>query len=255
MSRYVDATEVSPRDQWVNKTIGWTNSPVWTVCSTDCFVNSLVPGRGFSHFKRVIFEQASQRRYTFMSTCEIAIGWMPQSTFDDESVLVQVMAWCHRATGDYLSQCCIRSISPCGITRPQLIDTKYNVKAWPHTDHTCWGFIADDIIEMIFIWKKNLHFSAHPLSWTYYSGSLIEEQHCFISARIVPIWCFFSSDQQPHNPATVPLRTHHWGQPMRDNERRRYIVTSSLINWAHIQNDPCIDTYHVLLYGCVLEIL
>ena len=25
------------------------------------------------------------------------------------------------------------------------------------------------------------------------------------------------------------------------NERRRYIVTSSLIGWAHTQNDPCIS--------------
>ena len=26
------------------------------------------------------------------------------------------------------------------------------------------------------------------------------------------------------------------------NERRRYIVTSSLIDWAHIQKDPCSNT-------------
>ena len=30
------------------------------------------------------------------------------------------------------------------------------------------------------------------------------------------------------------------------NERRRYNVTSSLINWAHSQNDPC-----MLIIGCL----
>ena len=29
-----------------------------------------------------------------ISTCEIALGWMPLNTFDDESTLAQVMAWC-----------------------------------------------------------------------------------------------------------------------------------------------------------------
>ena len=29
-----------------------------------------------------------------------------------------------------------------------------------------------------------------------------------------------------------------WMRPA--NERRRYIVTSSLIGWAHPQNDPCL---------------
>ena len=27
------------------------------------------------------------------------------------------------------------------------------------------------------------------------------------------------------------------------NERRRYILTSSLIGWAHTQNDPCLIRY------------
>ena len=35
----------------------------------------------------------------------------------EKSTLVQEMAWCRQATSHYLSQCCSRSISPCGIGR------------------------------------------------------------------------------------------------------------------------------------------
>ena len=38
-----------------------------------------------------------------MSSCEIALIWMLQNAFDDESTLVQVMAWCHQAPSHYLN--------------------------------------------------------------------------------------------------------------------------------------------------------
>ena len=38
---------------------------------------------------------------------------------DDKSTLVQVMAWCCQAASHYLSQCWLRSMSPCDVTRPQ----------------------------------------------------------------------------------------------------------------------------------------
>ena len=41
-----------------------------------------------------------------MGPCEIPLIWIPQNTFDnDKSTLVQVMAWCHQATGNHLNQC------------------------------------------------------------------------------------------------------------------------------------------------------
>ena len=59
-------------------------------------------------------------RITFMSTyCEIALRWIPPTTFDDLSILVQVMACCRKATIPYLSQCWPRFMSPNGVTRPQ----------------------------------------------------------------------------------------------------------------------------------------
>ena len=41
---------------------------------------------------------------------------------DDQSTLVQVMAWCRQASNHYLSQCWPRSMSPYGITKPQWVN-------------------------------------------------------------------------------------------------------------------------------------
>ena len=51
---------------------------------------------------------------------EIALIWMSLDFTDDQSTLVQVMAWCHQATSHYLSQCWPRSLWPYGVTRRQL---------------------------------------------------------------------------------------------------------------------------------------
>ena len=53
---------------------------------------------------------------------EIALRWMPLDLTDDNSALVQVMAWCRQATSHYLSKCWPRSMSPNGITRPQWVN-------------------------------------------------------------------------------------------------------------------------------------
>ena len=54
-------------------------------------------------------------------SCELALRWMSLDVTDDQSTLVQVMAWCLQATSHYLSQCWPRSLSPYGITRPQWV--------------------------------------------------------------------------------------------------------------------------------------
>ena len=53
---------------------------------------------------------------------EIALMSMSMDLTDDKSTLVQVVAWCHQATSHYLSQCWPRSMTPCGITRPQWVN-------------------------------------------------------------------------------------------------------------------------------------
>ena len=46
--------------------------------------------------------------------CEITLIWMSLDFTDDQSTLVQVMAWCRQATSHYLSQCWPRSLVSLG---------------------------------------------------------------------------------------------------------------------------------------------
>ena len=49
---------------------------------------------------------------------------MPQDLTNEKSTLVQVMAWCLQATSYYLNQCCPRSPTPYGVTRPQWVNRR-----------------------------------------------------------------------------------------------------------------------------------
>ena len=69
-------------------------------------------GKGY---KNVICKLILQHNMSI--SWEIALISMPQKIFDDKSALGQVMAWCCQA----MSQCCPRSMSPYGITRPQWV--------------------------------------------------------------------------------------------------------------------------------------
>ena len=83
-------------------------------------VNSLAPGKFEWNFKHVIFKQISVTDGWSIS-CEIALIWMALDFSDDQSTLVQVMAWCRQAASHCLSQCWPRSMSPYGVTRPQWV--------------------------------------------------------------------------------------------------------------------------------------
>ena len=66
--------------------------------------NSLVPGKFEWNYRYVIFQGISVIDGWGIS-CEIALIWMSLDFTDDQSTLVQVMAWCRQATSHYLSQC------------------------------------------------------------------------------------------------------------------------------------------------------
>ena len=84
--------------------------------------NSLAPGKFEWNFRHVVmFKQILVIDGCGIS-CEIAIIWMSLDFTDDQSTLVQVMAWCRQATSHYLSQCWPKSLSPYGITRPQWVN-------------------------------------------------------------------------------------------------------------------------------------
>ena len=84
-----------------------------------CF-NSLAPGKFEWNFRHVIFKQILVIA-GWGTSCEIALIWMSLDFTDDQSTLVQVMAWCRQAASHYLSQCWPRSLSPYGVTRPQWV--------------------------------------------------------------------------------------------------------------------------------------
>ena len=80
--------------------------------------NSLAPGKFEWNFRHVICKQILVIDGWGIS-CEITLLWMSLDFIDDQSTLVQVMAWCRPATSHYLSQCWPRFLLPYGVTRPQ----------------------------------------------------------------------------------------------------------------------------------------
>ena len=73
------------------------------------WVNSLAPGKFDWNFRHVVFKQILVIDGWSIS-CEIALIWMSLDFTDDQSTLVQVMAWWHQATSYHLSQCWPRSL-------------------------------------------------------------------------------------------------------------------------------------------------
>ena len=84
-------------------------------------MNSLWPGRFKSNLRYIIFKLILVIDAWGIS-CRLVLVWMPLAFADDQSTLVQVMAWCLRATSHYLSQCWSRFLSPYGVTRPQWVN-------------------------------------------------------------------------------------------------------------------------------------
>ena len=94
---------------------------VWLSCSiqTTPFI-SLVPGNVAVMLYHFFFKLMS-RKDDYSIFCEIGLRWMSQAITQDQSTLVQVMAWCRQSTSHYLSQWWPRSMLPYGVTRPQWV--------------------------------------------------------------------------------------------------------------------------------------
>ena len=91
----------------------WTNVDQIPSYHIGKLVNSLAPGRcSRNNFTSMIFKLITQ------NSCLDSLNVTGLS--HDTSTLVQVMAWCCQTTSHYLSQCWHRSMSPYGVTRPQL---------------------------------------------------------------------------------------------------------------------------------------
>ena len=98
-------------------------------------VNSLAPGKFEWNFRYLIFKRIVVIDRWGIS-CEIAPIWMSLNFTDDQSALVQVMAWCCQATSHYLSPCWPRSLSPYGVTKPECVNSIVN--SMVHQFHLFW---------------------------------------------------------------------------------------------------------------------
>ena len=93
----------------------------------NCSVNSLAPGKFEWNFRQVIFKNIlvidgwdiSWEIALILMSCTLSEMMnkrcpitMSLDFTNDQSTLVQVMAWCRHATSHYLSQCWPRSLSP-----------------------------------------------------------------------------------------------------------------------------------------------
>ena len=101
----------------------WSPSLVYCVyCAslTRFPVSVLAPGKFEWNFIYVIVKRIFVIDGCGIS-CENALIRMSLDFTNDQSTLLQVMAWCHQAASHYLSQCWPRSLSPYGFTRPQWV--------------------------------------------------------------------------------------------------------------------------------------
>ena len=113
-------------------------------------INSLAPG-GFENIFQNVFFKLISWIDTLSNSCETALRSMPQNPSDDKSTLVQVMAWCRQAASHYLSQCCPRSLSPYGGTRPQWVKALY----W--TQCHLWLYrVASLVLLCLITWSPSL---------------------------------------------------------------------------------------------------
>ena len=72
--------------------------------------------------------------------CRIALIWMLLGFPDDQSTLVQVMAWCRLATRHYLNQCWPRLLSPYVVSRPRWVKLDRGL----HQTRNAWMTHAPD---------------------------------------------------------------------------------------------------------------
>ena len=110
----------------------WTNVGILLIGPLGInFSEILIEINTFS-FKKMHLKMSSAKWHLFCfslnvlkkimnACCDIALWWMPQNTFDDESTLVQVMAWCHQTISYYLRQCWLRYMSTYDIVGSQWV--------------------------------------------------------------------------------------------------------------------------------------
>ena len=127
---------------------------------------------------------------------ETDLIWVSLDYTYDEPTLVQVMAWCHQATSNYLNQSWQRSLPPYGVIRPQWVKrrgynvtshwmgayTKLFVSYWTTLWHTVQGtplLILKMTINQMHRWKSSrgkkviITWKSYLFQWAIFSMSEI----------------------------------------------------------------------------------
>ena len=100
-----------------------------------------------------------------------------EGPIDNKSALVQVMAWCRQATSHCPRQCCPRSMSPYGVTRPQWVNTGSLTPVLHEQTVESWK-MQETLIKNIILWL--LQNSGHMLTRTIWTGRHIHVIAFFI---------------------------------------------------------------------------
>ena len=86
---------------------------------------------------------------------------------DEESTLVQVMAWCRQATSHYLSPCWPRSLSPYGVTRPQCVKSCEAITYDGVRMKYKWEQFAESTAEFKYKWEQLLCQQPNLSGWIF----------------------------------------------------------------------------------------
>ena len=130
----------------------------------DIYLNSLAPGKFEWNFRHAIFKQILVIDGWGIS-CEIALIWMSLDFTDDQSTLVQVMAWCRQATSHYLVLCWPRSLLAYGVTRPQ----------WDKYLTSCTNIIITFVFLVYHWFNRSFRYFQFTLKchWNLFEGSIL----------------------------------------------------------------------------------
>ena len=114
--------------------------------------NTLAPGKFEWNSRYVIFKWILVIDGWGIS-CEIALIWMSLDLTDDQSTLVQVMAWYRQATSHYLGQCWPRSLSTYGVTRPEWVNSLFGTTDTGvhvvHTSHLIITYTLESLSSLV----------------------------------------------------------------------------------------------------------
>ena len=150
-------------------------------------MDSLAPGKFEWNVRYVIFKWISVVD-GWGIFCEITLVLISLDFTDDQSILVQVMAWCRQATIHYLSECWPRSLSPYGVKGQNelIVCQLYSFSKRLHNDNRRnMPYIPPNMYVVLFclvlcwLWK---HFLVDLRDWfTHYSRvALLPLENCNI---------------------------------------------------------------------------